>query len=1554
MRRSYALRAVVVLGSWWCSLSAPCMAANVNLAPLATVTCEPAAHEDTLAAAIDGSPVPGLVFAVYSQGEGAVTLTFAVPRTIDRVRVHQGQRAYYSTAYAIRADRDGDGVFETELARVDSDARWGTWAEHSFEPVAVKAVRFQSLAGVSEGRRAHPVLGEIAVYGEADGDSLRELMRMGKRPDIVPFLKPMCLHTPLVVDGRPACVILVPELPEYAELGARVARAIASELGVTPAVTTRPAAADPGKGTVIALGQMLNNAVIERLYWNRYLYVDSLCPGPGAYVVQTVHNPYPWTAGHNVVVLGGSDVTGVRRAVERFESRIAGPDRGESLGYILDIGLPPADRRVTEYVIGSREYTAVTLPAGDLTEAEAQALLGSDPRPSLLAFQELALKYLLTGETPYLAAGRRVLDVMAGLYSREPQRHPTWPEETNSRFILAAWDAVEEAPLFSDDDRLRFTNLFLCFLNSLVAKTSGYGGLAKNDTIIWNHTTFPLMGLYWGGRYFRRYYDCTYMDDYLAAAAGAFRGQEKSWKPQCDADSYLTLTIGHTIEYALAENRMAFFENGNIRRYADYLIGICDNRGWAAGFGDSGVARSARVPEAGVPYAFWYTKDARYLGYLNAIHGGQWPNPYHQGVTPQEPLDHVGVRVFPLDRQVYDYTKTRSYYGESSGPPNVPFEQAFDKIAFRAETEALGQYFVLDGYARGKHLHYDGNAILKLTDRGEDWLIDGDYLVRNTTEHNMVSVVRDGRAEKLVPECAALLHHADLPTHGFTDTMMRDYNGVDWRRGIFWQKGGWIVVLDRMSAKRPGDYTFDCVFKCLDSGAEELVEPRRFRITRGGVLRFGNIGLDRVTLPGGDADALAFSRADSQLQFGADLDAGLYRITLFGKGSDGSTDSFWLSIDGEPPTAFHLPLDAVGPSSAKPSKSAATPEIEVATGGEHTLTVSLRERPGAVLERIVIEAVGGPADRVEIKAVSARPARKRPPTRSRSLSIVNADASDLSVARRTGSSGPVKYLVERLSASLVTGGQCAFQNLIYLDDIGEAKGYTLTALSETAVLAGVGEPVLLGAGSFTGGGIETDAAMFCVSSSRVSLVDATTFTVDGTSFASSSPVSVELDVAAAEAVLAANRETTVTLPGAAQAIAVPPGSMTVEFAPGGLADALREALAALAGDAGRGRTKATAGPRAAAPLRELWHVGDGAAPEEVRGATIIDTNGEGAVGLLLCRGRELQCYSGTGEKRWAFRASKRLRCVTTADLDGDGVPDILCGGDDEQIHILDRAGRERASHRMTERLVVGQGGTVLPFVNCLAVADLRGDGTKQIVAGCSNSQISAFDLGLERLWNRDGVYHGVRRIAVSDLDGDGRNEVLAADHYGSVHIIRADGTSKVSAYSELGDVCFDVGDLGGEGRPALVNGSSTGVLTAYEYPVKALFSFNNHGYAVRQVICLDLDGDGRDEVLVASDTGFLYALDGKGECKWQRGLGSAVLDVAVGKRAQGLFLVTGQRDGAVRILDHGGTVLAASAVGSAVRSLSCADLDGDGADEVIVIDEANRCTVFGGVPSMGL
>ncbi|MBT7164567.1 MAG: hypothetical protein HN904_17435, partial [Victivallales bacterium] len=1017
----------------------------------------------------------------------------------------------------------------------------------------------------------------------------------------------------------------------------------------------------------------------------------------------------------------------------------------------------------------------------------------------------------------------------------------------------------------------------LPFLYSLVRKTSGYGNLEKNDTIIWNHTTFPLLGLYWGGRYFRRYYDSVFMDTFLKKAEGAFRGQETCWKPQCDADSYLTLTIGHMIEYALAEDRMAFFESGNIRLYADYLIGICDNRGWAAGFGDSGMVRSTAIPDAGLPYAFWYTKDPRYLGYLNSIRSGDWVNPYHQDVAPEAPEDSVGLRVYPLHRQVYEYTIKRPYYGEPSGPPNIPFEQAFDKIAFRQDLQTTGQYLLLDGYSRGKHLHYDGNAILKLADKGEDWLVDGDYLVRNTTEHTMVSVIRDGRAEKLVPECAGLLHEANLPGFGLTETQVKDYNGVDWRRDIFWRKGEWFVLIDRLLARQPGDYRLDCVFKCIDAGREELVTPQRFRISRGGLYRFGNFGLERTQAADGSRSAAVFSRRDAQLQFTVRLTKGQYRVTVLGAGPSTGADSLWLRVDGRKPVAFHLPVDKVGPSSSAPSKTAPTPEVTIDTTDDFAFTFALRENAGSVLERVVVEDVADASRRQEFLPFKAPPVSKRLPDETRRFHIVNADGANLSVARRTGSSGPVKYLFERRAAQLKPGQTTLFGNLLYSEDIGERKDWTTTQLTDSVVLAQVGTPVLVGATSFDSTDLQVNAALFCISSESVALADATSLSTKAARLTASAPIDVELDPVAKRGTVVATVPTEVTLPGDEQSVHLKPGRHVLPMpGAGAFHGELAAALQRIARGAGQrqARNPVPGAPVAARAWREMWRIGEPDAAElpEIRDVEVARLSENGPPHVFVCRGSDLLCLTGSGAPVWTFSTERRLRCVTIADLDGNGVPDVLCGGDDEHIRILDTAGKEKAKHRMVERLVVGQGGTRLPYVNCLATEDLDGDGHPEIIAGCTNSQISAFDQSFSQVWNFDGVFHGVREVRCADLDDDGRPEVLAADHYGSVNIISADGKTRTRVYSELGDVAFGTGDMDGDGRRELVNGSSTGALSAYAYPAKRLFTFNNYGYAVRAILLVDTDGDGKDETLVASDTGYLYALDAKGVVKWQADL----------------------------------------------------------------------------------
>jgi hypothetical protein len=606
--------------------------------------------------------------------------------------------------------------------------------------------------------------------------------------------------------------VLCPDQPSYGKAAQAIADALVKKGVPMPVISSDAARITPQQYNVVALGNVNNNPLIARLYFNFYASENSLLPGEGGVSIRTVFDPYPWHNLGDVVVVGVSDDTGALRAAEQLASRIHAGKTAAGM-----------------------EHTLFVSTAPPLTDAQRRAL-ELEQTPSLYAFLTSARQYLKTGSEPYADHAIAALGRVARRYRENPSDDCDWPEETNSAEILATWDAFEECARLSAEQRREATWVMLRFLRTLVKHVSGYAALGKNDLVTWNHTTFPMLGLYFGSRYFQDYYRLPEASIHLEKARACLLAQSKSWKPQEDADSYLTITMGHTLQYCLAEWNLEFCESGRLRQYADYVIGICDSAGFPSGFGDSGLGKAPTLLEAALPVAFWWYRDPEYLWILQQASDGKWRNPFHRDVPPREPQRHTGVRVFPLDSQLYEFTKSRRYYAEPVSPPNVPAASAFDKISFRESWQKNSQYLLLDGFARGKHLHYDGNAIIEYVDRGRRWLIDHDYLTRNTTEHNMLSVVRDGRSEDLVPSCAAVVCQADLGGRiGLVGTEIRDYCGIDWRRAFFWQKGDAFVVMDRMTARAASSYDLDLMWKVEDQNAEQLAGSGEFVVRRSAV-----------------------------------------------------------------------------------------------------------------------------------------------------------------------------------------------------------------------------------------------------------------------------------------------------------------------------------------------------------------------------------------------------------------------------------------------------------------------------------------------------------------------------------------------------------------------------------------------------------------------------------------------------------------------------------------------------------------------------------------------
>ncbi len=1472
-----------------------CCAASAQDATIthtATITSLPGVQGADFSTLLDGRVETGIAFDVGTDGEGAVSFDFGAPRIVSGIRFFQNSETYYTTRYAIEGDTTGDGEFETTLAE-GAEAPVLEWIEHRWEPVEVQAIRLRSVEGVSGGRRAHPCLAEVEVIGPAlPADSARAA-ELGHPVSAVTAVRPLRRSTALIANDTPPAVVAGTDAASRAAAEA-LAAGLSERVGQPVPVVGEITQAGLGDRTVFAVGNCVSNPLVARLFYNWYAQEDSLYPGPGGYTIRTVTDPYPWRGEVDVIVVGGSDEPGLTAGVERLLAQVAG---GE-LPWMLEVQ-----------------------SAAKPDAAAMRAATANDPEPTFAAFLTAVQDWQRWGDDAYARRAMRALDLMVETYERDPARDVPWNEETTSGPIFAAWEAFEPCPLIADEARLDYTKAFLSLLYSIPQHTSGYANLENSKLVAWNHTTFPLLGLYFGGRYFGHYHHITACDDYLAKAHATFGAQARSWKPQEDADSYVTCTMDHVTRYCLAEGRDDWVTGGNMARYADYMIGICDSRGWAAGFGDSGYSSGPGLLQRVLPLAYLTTGDPGYRWVLEHVAPGGWEDPYRQ--KPSERPDRfVGLNVFPLDPQVYEYTQTTPYYNEELVPSEVPVEAAWDKISMRESWDPGAQYLLLDGFGRGKHLHYDTGAITEFVADGERWLADHDYLIRNSTEHAMLSVLRDGRGDALVPSMAALKSAADLDGWSVVRTSIPGYSGLDWDRTIVWRKGRYFVALDGVTAREPGAYDLELTWKTEDTGGERLDDGRVFVADRSATAApsSGVITVDDPDASGGRAVDLTGS--SSRLAMRVALPGGEYRLHLRGTSVDGSHDSVWVRVDGGDPIPFGLAKGGYGGEIGGGTAPQAASAITLPEGDVHLLLITLRELPPGRIDRVAFYR-----DDTEVLAIEAEEAEAlrpddRVPVEARRFTIKSAEQvrSRVTTHESQGIAIPLCVLHQRRAEELAAGERAQFASIFFNESRDRRGQYDLGRAESGGYLVTGDDRALIALDELRADGLLCRAQVIVIEPEHILLSGATQLTLGGAGWTSAAPANVVLDLAT--------------------------GTMTV-------ADAAAEPLAIGAAERATVERLLSAEPElpaseaaagAAAATEPRWRT-QFPEPGEVRRLQSADLDGDGTPELLVAQGRWFHCLNMDGSMRWSYAADNTV--LDVADVQARETPgrEVALASADTKLHLLSATGELIDTYQPTappHSQTFGDRPWILWVVEG---ADVDGDGLDELLTVMDQYSFIAIDQDGTRLWEYTQVAHGALDIGFADWDGDGTDEIFVSDRYGFVHGVTLEGKRAFIGYSSIGDVQFAVAPLATD-RPSVIYGSSTGDLLTRGNDGEIAWRFDNFGYAVRRIRAGDITGDGSSEVLVASDAGYLYALDAAGGELWRDRAGFAVNDAALADtdgdgRAE---VLAASEDGLVRVYAGDGSVRREIATGAAAKLL-CIPTPGAGA-QVAVATGAGEVVAF--------
>jgi RHS repeat-associated protein len=276
---------------------------------------------------------------------------------------------------------------------------------------------------------------------------------------------------------------------------------------------------------------------------------------------------------------------------------------------------------------------------------------------------------------------------------------------------------------------------------------------------------------------------------------------------------------------------------------------------------------------------------------------------------------------------------------------------------------------------------------------------------------------------------------------------------------------------------------------------------------------------------------------------------------------------------------------------------------------------------------------------------------------------------------------------------------------------------------------------------------------------------------------------------------------------------------------------------------------------------------------------VADLNGDGVPDLIAANSWEA-CVSvltgrgdGTFEEQTTFEVGYNPYDVVVTDLNGDGVPDVV---------TADR-------NNSTVSVLLGLGGgafeefttyEVGPRPMSVAVADLNGDGVPDLVTANENDHTVSVLLGLG-----DGTFaaqttFGVGRwpssVAIADLDGDGIPDVVTTNRLDatvSVLLGLGDGAfgEHVTFGVGLGPQSVAVADLNGDGAPDLVtaneDGGTVSVLLGLGDGTFGAQTAFEVGGSPMTVIVSDVDRNGVPDLITANNDyyGTVSVLAGRGD-----------------------------------------------------------------------------------------
>ncbi len=331
----------------------------------------------------------------------------------------------------------------------------------------------------------------------------------------------------------------------------------------------------------------------------------------------------------------------------------------------------------------------------------------------------------------------------------------------------------------------------------------------------------------------------------------------------------------------------------------------------------------------------------------------------------------------------------------------------------------------------------------------------------------------------------------------------------------------------------------------------------------------------------------------------------------------------------------------------------------------------------------------------------------------------------------------------------------------------------------------------------------------------------------------------------------------------------------------------------------------------------------------------------------------IKIFAGNVDCIWTYKSPDINFDASAAigDVDRDGNLDIVVASLTGDVIALDGYGRE------IWKTVMGKRITIAP-----TLVDVTGDTGLEVLVLTHEGRLCCLNsLTGELVWENNmlsTIKWACMTVVASDLDQDGKIEIITADEKGT--LLCLDGNGQVIwkyVESEGIGAAPAVGDIDSDGKAEIIIASEDTPLICLDYKGNVIWRFKPEGdilnsgrkSEVSAPVIWDIDGDKKAEILTGMGYN-LAAVNNKGKLLWSYPMKNRIdssISVADADKDGDIEIYAGDLSGNFICVTQDGKLKWSDKLERrARRSPAIADIDGDGSIEVIVAGYGSKMNIY--------